>query len=496
MAMDTRVVGGSTGYLVEADVNNNMKVNLPTTSSQAGYGLVLQEVAATTEPGGAVRRSIEATADYMERVGVDTPLLVSSFGGSATSANAIQQDVWKQTLTTMTVAAGSPSNGYLQMNSANVNTATTGAMLSTYATWSFWSPFPTYLEFMVKTINCGNAANKVAELGAFLATDAKTAGILDGFCLRWLGNGEVRAVICMNGNEIVSSTITPPTDNVNHRYTLVRNRENLEVWIDNLLQTILAYPTDTVAQSLQQMLPIAMRIYNMGSTPALAPRLDVSEVFASQGSANIGKPVGNIMAGMGQHASNVPYGTAVGETTNQANGNATPAATQAGSNTSPNAAMTGLGGVFQMTAQAGATATGCQMIASYYQVPVNSATQASKRLVVTGVNISAINGGAAVASTVTALNWGIAWGATSNTLAASDAAATKAPRHLNLGMMSAAVGAAIGAAYSPASVGRTFGTPIYVNPGEYFFTTVSFPVGTATSSQTVIYSVAVDGYWE
>lgn len=59
-----------------------------------------------------------------------------------------------------------------------------------------------------------------------------------------------------------------------------------------------------------------------------------------------------------------------------------------------------------------------------------------------------------------------------------------------------AVGAAIGALYTPDSITRWFDSPIYVSPGEFIACVVKQIVGTATASQSIWYHVSFDAYYE
>ena len=60
----------------------------------------------------------------------------------------------------------------------------------------------------------------------------------------------------------------------------------------------------------------------------------------------------------------------------------------------------------------------------------------------------------------------------------------------------AAVGAAVGAVYTPDSISRWFDSPIYVNPGEFLAVVVKQIVGTATASQSIWFTVTFDAYFE
>jgi hypothetical protein len=233
-----------------------------------------------------------------------------------------------------------------------------------------------------------------------------------------------------------------------------------------------------------------MRVFNNSvPNPAVAAQLKVAQVNVSQGAMQTNKPYSYVMSGMGQHSSNVPYGTAVGMTPAITN-NTTPTA-GAGSNTA--ALVTGLGGYFQMNAIA---SSANDLIATSYQVPaMTTAITGSRRLYITGCRISCINFGATVATTPTTLMWTLCWGHTSVSLATTDAVGAKAPRRTGLGIMSAPVGSVIGAPYSN-EIDLNFTTPIVVNPGEFIATAVRQIVGTATGSQTIYGLVGFGGFWE
>jgi hypothetical protein len=485
MAMDSAIRGVS-GLQANVDANNNLNVNLPTAISQAGYALL-------AGTGAEGNRPVDVSAEGRVHVANDRPVFYVNFAGSATSANAIPQDALKQTLTTMTATAGSPNAGFLRLNASGLTTVTTGAMVQTYASFPTYAGFGVRFECEMRTINGATAAGKVIEFGSFIATDAKTAGILDGFCLRWTNGGELRGVLSINGVETMTAALTVPSDNVVHRYTIIMNQNGLVFKTDGVVIGQLAAPTDSVGPGLQPNLPMAVRVYNYVA-PTLACQVEIAEMWAIQAGIDWAKPWSHILSGMGQHCSNVPFGTAIGETTNRGNAVAVPA-TAVGTNTGGTLPFTGLGGIGRMTAQATNIAAAGDMVFCSYQVPAITATQGSKRLVVTGVSIAASNGGAVIATTPTCLVWGLAWGHTALTLATADAVAAKAPRHLVLGQMYGAIGAVIGQGYDKDIV-RSFQTPITVNPGEFIAVTVRFLLGTATAAQEVVGCIGFEGYWE
>lgn len=479
---------GISGLQADVDAFNNLKANLPTTLSQAGYAIVAGQVPGATNQN----RIVNVSAEGSLHASLDRPLFYCNFAGSATSANAIPQDVLKQTATTMTATAGSTVNGFLVLNASAINTTATGIMYQTYATFATYASYETRYEAEFATVNGAGAANKTIEFGSFLATDAKTNGLLDGFAFRWNSAGEFRGVMSINGTEYTTDALSIPSDNVVHRYTIVANQQGLDFLVDGLWVATLSVPSDQVGAGFQPNLPLAIRVYNSVAIPTLAPQVKISEIWVSQCGVDWNKPWSHIKAGEGQHCSNVPFGTAIGETSNGANATAVPA-TVVGSNTA--AAITGLGGIGRMTAQATNIAAAGDMIFCSYQIPVQSATQGSKRLVITGVRIAASNGGAVIATTPTCLVWGLAWGHTAVSLATADAVGAKAPRHMKLGQMYGAIGAVVGQGYDKDIV-AAFSTPIVVNPGEFIAVTLRFLLGTATASQEVVGIVGFEGYWE
>lgn len=506
---DTTPVG-LTGVSPKVE-SNILAVTFPSSEhpEQAGYRMVLSEVSGPSDPAGQLVRTIETTDDYVWRVGPSNMLLNCQFGGSSTSANAIQQDVWKQTATTMTATAGYTGvvtsivgHGFLRLNSGASSAVNVGIMYQTYATYQIFGAATTYIEFEARTVNCfgagagrrsGGYSGSVVELGTGFATTAITWGLLDGVCFRKTALGELRGVLCFNGVEYLSKPLIMPTDNEVHRWTIALRLGRVGFWIDGQRKATIDPPGGLSNSSLQINLPVLMRVQNNYPT-LFACQLDVAEVFVSKGNVGTTKPWSHIQAGMSGFCSNVPYGTAVGETNNRANATAVPA-TAVGTNTGATLPMTALGGLGRMTAQVTTTGAAGDMVFCSYQVPAQTALLASRRLYITGISISCSNGGAVVATTPTTLHWQLAWGHTNISLATADAVNTKAPRHLPLGQMSIPATAIVGQRYDRDIV-RQFVTPVVVNPGEFIAATCRFLVGTATASQEVVANIGFEGYWE
>jgi len=491
MSFASKIVGFLTGNGAEVDLNNNLLINMPMDMTKAGYVNVAGRIEGVTDAQDSVR-PLYMSAEGRAHVGVDRPVFYVNFAGSATSANAIPQDVLKQTATTMTATAGSTAGGFLWLNSGLSVATAVGIAYQTYNTFQTYGGYGTRYEFEAMPINCFNAVNKVLELGIGLITDAKTDGLLDGICFRWTKVGTLIGVISVAGTEYQTANMNIPADNIMHRFSIVVNQLGVDFWIDGVLQLTYLIPTGVVGPTFQTNLPLLARIYNAVVTPALAPQVKIAEIWISQMGMDWQKPWSHIMAGMGQHSANVPFGSAIGESAvNFLNATAIPA-TAAGSNTA--ALVTGLGGHYQVNAIAGALTAAQELIITSYQIPVQSATQASKKYICTGMRITGINTGAAVATTPTTLLWGVAWGHTAVSLVTADAVNTKAPRHMKVGTMYFPIAAVVG--QSATDINVAFSTPFTVNPGEFIASTVRFVVGTATASQVITGSVSFEGYWE
>ena len=497
--LQANIIGSTSLNPSEVDAYGNILVNTPTDPTKAGFVTIAGSVPLAA--GGNTPRTMNVSSEGRLHIGLDRPVFYINFASSATPANAIPQDALKQTATTLTASAGSTAGGFLWLNSGAANTTATGIAYQSYTTIQTWGGYVTRYEFEALTLNCANAVNKVLELGAGLITDAKTDGLLDGFCFRWTKTGTFIGVISLNGTEYQTSPLTIPADNILNRYSIVVSQVSVDFYINQSLLVAFPIPSGAVGPGYQTNLPILMRIYNAVATPALAPQVKISEIWVSQNGVDWQKPWHHIVAGMSQHAMNVPYGQAMaaaGSSPSNRCGTAGGAAvpvTAVGTNTGGTLPFTGLGGIGRMTAQATNIAAAGDMIFSSYQVPAQTATQASKRLFITGISISCSNGGAVVAGTPTTLVWQLAWGHTAISLATGDAVNAKGPRFLPLGQMYAPIGAVIGQTYDRDIV-RTFVTPICVNPGEFIATTVRFLIGTATGSQEVVANIGFEGYWE
>jgi hypothetical protein len=308
-------------------------------------------------------------------------------------------------------------------------------------------------------------------------------------------SGELRLVASFNGSETQSGAISysstptgwsgallPP--NEARGVILTVHDDAARLWINDTLVAEVASPTSASMPTISQSLPFTVRIFNGATPPASATQLRIGPVSISVGglgSSLTSLTETSVLAGGGGYQGQ--SGGTMGSTANGANSAAPAAATL--SNTA--AGYTTLGGQFSFAAPAGAET---DFALFGYQVPAAAAGSHNKNLLIYGVRISSCNIGAAVATTATVLQWGLAVGSTAVSLATAEAATTKAPRRVALGMQGFVVGAAIGTQAQDINV--QFATPLLAEPGSFVHVFVKVPVGTATASQVIRGTVMVD----
>ena len=355
---------------------------------------------------------------------------------------------------------------------------------------------------MVGQFTAALTANEVFLFGLGLPSAAVTIPT-DGAWIQITSAGVV-AFAAFSGVTVDTGAMIPLSSlevGTTYKFAIVIAEEELEIWMDDVLLAHLTFPATNGQPFQSTALPCFMQRYNTGAVSNTAT-IRVSDVTVSRQDVYTGKPYAHQMAGMGLNALQPLNGSPIGYSTQQGVGTITSGSTvqlptsAAGSNSVANAPA-GFGGWGAINAAAGAAT---DFIATSHIVPAGTINITGRNLHVTGVRISTINTGAAVATTPTTLLWSLAFGHNSVTMNTAESgsfttATAHAPRRVQLGFQSAAVGTAIGGMYSP-DITYNFATPIVVRPGEYIASIVKICVGTATASQTFTYNVLLEGYYE
>jgi len=459
-----------------------LRASLPLTSELAGFVSLVSEQDAGTVTGTRTVKELEGSEDYRLRVGLDSPLFHEFFPGAA-----LNSAVWTAPVTTMTVTV---TGGLATLNAGLSTANAVVARVSSYRSFPAFATCELYAEIVAQLAQTPVASN-VTEWGFGIASG--TTAPTDGAVFRLLANGEFRCVVINNSVEIQSGTLDFNAlvgTNTSRHFLVAIGDDHVKFWIDDVMVARIDRGAAASSMTASGQMPLLFRTYNTGVTSA-AQVLRIGMASVQVGDMALCKPMAHLCAGAGWMAYQGQTGGTMGTTATYAN-SADPAAAAGLSNTTA-AVGSGLGGQFRFNAAATATTDG---IVSSFQVPAGTAALPGKTLYITGVKIAAVNTGAAVATTATLLAWSLAFGHTAVSLATAEAATTKAPRRIALGLMAWPIGAAIAAMPDKGDLYMPFSSPIAVQPGEFVQTVAKFVIGTATASQVILCHVTFDAYYE
>jgi len=487
-----RIEGNTSGNVAEVTANNEVKTTGGAVSqTNAGFAVMTCEKSAGTYNAGVpYRKSPFVSSDKKLQTGLDTPLFDYTFNASSQNTN-----IWKHVFATQTMTQ---STGFLNVNANATTSATTHCYLQTWSTFTLRGQGGIRLSFSGQ-LSAAIPANQVFETGLFFGVANAVPN--DGVFLRMTSAGWY-GVLLYNGAEVATSVFSAftPSTGVNYTWDIIINETEIEFYVspngtDLILLGELAVPSGNGQPFATTSLPIC--ISGRNSALVTGPMiLKISDINAVYMDTEYSMPFPHQQALLGLHGSQGQDGNTMGTTA--VFPNATGATAVTGAALSQTVALaTGLGG------QAGITAAvpGIDGLVTNFGIPAGSVGVTPRRLVITGVRISAINIGAAVAGTASTLSWSLAYGANGGSIPSLAQAETasfitgtlKAWRRIPLGIQSWIIGAAVGAAAPDITV--QFATPIVVNPGEWVGACTKFIQGTATASQVIFCNVAFDSYW-
>lgn len=475
-----RIEGNTSGNVAEVDANNKLQVALPSTEATSGYAQITTVVDSGAITGTKLTRAPEASEDYRVRVGVDTSPLLSEFFPGA----ALNSAIWTSVVTTMTTAV---AGGFLTLNSGSSVASAAVARISSYRSFPVYNTVPTYMECVLQFSQLA-PANNVCEWGFGIASG--TTAPTDGVFFRLLADGSLRGITNTGGIEVQTNDLNFTSlvgANTSHHFVVSINDDVAEFWVDDEL--VGSIPRQAAASGIivSQNLPILFRNYN-SNIVATAQQMKIGSVGCSVGDVVTNKPWPHIVAGGGGMAYQGQTGGTMGSTALYTNSLA-PGAGAAATNTTA-ALGSGLGGQFTLQPTLAANTDG---IISSYLVPLGTAAIPGKSLYITGVKITGVVSAALTGGPVIGL-FSLAFGHNAVSLATTEAATTKAPRRIALGVQSYAATAALGTMYDK-EVSMTFTTPVIIQPGEYC-QVIMKNIGTVTSAGTITFMVAFDGYME
>ena len=469
---------GSSSELV-IDTSGNAQVKLPTHATPANAGSVraVSENDAGSVTGTALLKAPETTDDYKLRAGLDTILEAETF---CYAAQNTAKHIYRNT--TMTNAWGS---GFMTTNSGSITSTTTGTLFQTYRSFPLFGASAIYCDMNGAFSLTAGPANCTIDFGFFQAGTSTPYAPTDGAFFRLTSTG-LQGVTNYNGAETtVALTFTIAANRV-YYFTVSLTERNALFWIDGVLYGTITM-TSTLAQPLMaQSVPLSVRQGHAGIA-ASAIQFKLAEYTVSMSDWHTARPWSETMVGMGNMGSQGQSGGTMGSTALYTN-NLAPGAGVAPTNTTA-ALGSGLGGQFSALPTLAANTDG---IISSYLVPAATVASGGRNLVIRGVKIDGIVTTALTGGPVYYL-WSLAYGHNLVALTTAEAATTKAPRRIPLGIQTYVVTAAVGTLGQ--TVTFTFANPIVVQPGE-FVQTVAKNVGTVTTLGVITCLVSFDAFWE
>ncbi len=485
-----KLIGSTSGNVAEVDSNNNLKANLPTTASQAGFTSIAGTVGAGITSGGKRYNAVYVTEGNSLKATLPQLMWDDTFNATAQNTSKYNFAATTQT--------GAMASGYLVLNNSSITTANTNSGIQTWKTFPLFAKAELRINFSLMTTTAPQA-NNLIEFGLFNAVLSTRVAPLDGVFFRYNTSAELRGVISFNGTETQTAAITAPSSSVNHDYTIVIQTNTVIFLIDDAVVGTLTMGTDAPSQGQPLMaaaVPITIRTYIGASTPALATQVKVSDVFITALGVDTGRGWPEVKASFGHMAYQGQNGGTMGSTSNWGNG-AIPAASALSNTAVGTGNPVGLGGWAHNSAT---LAAGTDGIVNSFQNPAGGVNQTPRNLVIRGVWVHTI-----VDATLTGgplvFAYSLAYGHTAVSLATAEAASftaggtTKAPRRIPLGVEGCAAAAAAGTLLSPTGVYRQFASPIVVAPGE-FVAVVTRNLGTVASAGSVTHTVGYDAYFE
>jgi hypothetical protein len=426
-------------------------------------------------------RSAYVSENGRLRVGMDTIQFYDAVDGTT-----LQHNLWNSAVTTQTIAQ---ANSFITLNNGAVTTINTNSRIESTKDFIYQGTFPLYSQFKFKTPNVPQA-NAIMEIGFLEATGAATP--TQGAFFRWSSTtGFFMAMVNTGGTEINSLVTIPTINDVHIGEILVQNRLAV-FWIDGVMVASLNLPTTVPTAWTNQTCPWGARVINMGTAPAAAPQLSISEVCVSLVDLQANREYSEQFAiGMARGCYQKPvFATDWGQTafwsnTAQATGVAL-------SNTAAPAGFgSSLGGDFAFQQPAGSAT---DLILFAYQVPT-ARTLVVRRVVISPIVVTAAAG---VGGPIQ-IYWFAGVNASAVSLATAESPPTTwSPRRVALGMTTLTAAPAIGTVSNPnvPNINDFTGGVLVVESGRFFHIGVKIPVGTATVASIWRGNVMVIGTFE
>ena len=484
-----KLEGSTTGNVVEVNANNQLQINNPLTSTQAGFASIVCENDAGTVVGSRTMVAPRCSDDYRLKVGLTTPLFDYQFTNTAQDT-----DFWYYKSGTMTATQ---SAGFLNLNAISSTGSGNGCLMQTWRVFKVMANAELYVTITIN-VPAAPLANEVAEFGLFIGTAAAAPGTApaDGAFFR-LSNAGLIGVINNAGTETPTGVlISAGSIVIGQSYQLGINMTTYqtEFWNNNTLLGTLPTPAGNVMPFASGALPLCVQQRNSGAVGGgTNMQLKIGSVRVEQDDLALGMPLSHIQAAMGYAYQGLPGGTQ-GTLSNYTNNIALTPFALANVGTG---ALTGLGGIAAINPT---LAAGTDGVIFQFTNPAGGVAQVPRTLVITGVSVQGAVTTILSNAVASVLVYSLAFGATALPLATAQGATfttatTKAIKTVPIGIETYGINAAVGTLGCPTPLTADLSqAPICVNPGE-FVCLIARQVGTVTSSGAVTVMYNVKHYW-
>lgn len=398
---------------------------------------------------------------------------------------AVNTNTWIQTTTTSTITQAS---GVITFNAGNSVAITTGAMHTSHRFLPFINR--TGLIMRIRAAHSAHFGGGLIEHGFGAPSTATVTSAGNGAFWRKDGTGQYVPVVSINGSEQLGNPISnatfvssvPAGQYASFEVEIRNNRAVFTIYttLGVVVNTqIVDVPANSTSMQ-QTHLQAFVRQYNTSGT-GTAVQCIVDDISVWMVDHTPNKSWGEVMSGMGFNSTQSP--TVYTQTANYTNALAPTVRTLAAATP----AEATLGGLVVVNSIAGSATVDYALFG--FQVP------SPYTFYFTGIRIPApLNQVAAVATTATIFSYFMAFNSSAASLATT---APYAPRFVGLGgIHTGAVALAANAQFSGADIIWQPKTPIAVMPGRFLHIGVRELVGTATATETYLWNVAVEGYFE
>lgn len=489
MALDTKLVGTTTGNGAEVNASNQLKVvaetNAASNPGNVGGFRMFSENDAGTVTGSAYLVSPETSDDYRLRVGQDVIIDNDTFNyaNQATSK-------YGYLATTLTMAQ---TGGALTTNATSITTINTAA---SYRTWQYYPVYgqqtPLYVEFSA-SLTAAMTTNTTIDFGLFITSNASPYLPSDGAFFRLTSAG-LSGVVNFNGTDSPTSTFTwTPTINQVYQFVISINEREVEFWIDDVLYATKAVQTGNGQPFMSSSLPMQIRHAIGGTVAGSVVQFKVWDFSVQLGDVQANLPYGAQMAGFGNTLQVQQGATTGGQLSTYALG-AEPGAVTLTASTAP--ATNTLGGLFLLPAAITTAASDYPLFA--WLNPAPTVAIPGKMFFCTGIRVGELTPTTALIGGPIVITYAVGFGSTAASLATTEtttftSTTTKIARKIPLGLQTLPATAAVGT-LSPGFQADFSASPLPVNPGEYLHIIIRV-LGTTTTGGAPRGSVAVFGYF-